>query len=136
LEHIIRKGINQWDYIVVDEAHRFRNEATQSYADLLDICRGKRVILVTATPLNNTIDDIFAQLKLFQSPKNSSIPGIPNVEKFFNGLRKKLSKYEKNEPEYQQMIREVSKEIREKILKHVMVRRTRNDVVNYFKNDI
>lgn len=136
LEHIIRKGINQWDYIVVDEAHRFRNEATQSYADLLDICRGKRVILVTATPLNNTIDDIFAQLKLFQAPKNSSIPGIPNVEKFFNGLRKKLSKYEKNEPEYQQMIREVSKEIREKILKHVMVRRTRNDVVNYFKNDI
>jgi len=136
LEHIIRKGIDCWDYIVVDEAHRFRNEATQSYADLLDICRGKKVILVTATPLNNTIDDIFAQLKLFQTPKNSSIPGIINLEKFFNGLRKKLKKYEKNEPEYQEMIREVSKEIREKVLKHVMVRRTRKDVVNFFKKDI
>lgn len=136
LEHIIRKGIDRWDYIVVDEAHRFRNEATQSYADLLDICRGKKVILVGATPLNNTIDDIFAQLKLFQAPKNSNIQGIKNLEKFFNGLRKKLKKFEKHDPEYQEMIREVSKEIREKILKHVMVRRTRNDVVNFFKKDI
>ncbi len=136
LEHIIRKGIDRWDYIVVDEAHRFRNEATQSYADLLDICRGKKVILVTATPLNNAIDDIFAQLKLFQAPKNSNIPGIINLEKFFNGLRKKLKKFEKHDPEYQEMIREVSKEIREKVLKHVMVRRTRNDVVNFFKKDI
>lgn len=136
LEHIIRKGIDRWDYIVVDEAHRFRNESTQSYADLLDICRGKKVILVTATPLNNAIDDIFAQLKLFQAPKNSNIPGIINLEKFFNGLRKKLKKFEKHDPEYQEMIREVSKEIREKVLKHVMVRRTRNDVVNFFKKDI
>lgn len=136
LEHIIRKGIDRWDYIVVDEAHRFRNDATQSYADLLDICRGKKVILVTATPLNNTIDDIFAQLKLFQAPKNSNIPGIINLEKFFNGLRKKLKKFEKHDPEYQEMIREVSKEIREKVLKHVMVRRTRKDVVNFFKKDI
>lgn len=136
LEHIIRKGIDRWDYIVVDEAHRFRNEATQAYADLLDICRGKKVILVTATPLNNTIDDIFAQLKLFQVPKNSNIPGIINLEKFFNELRKKLKKFEKHEPEYLEMIREVSKEIREKVLKHVMVRRTRKDVVNFFKKDI
>lgn len=151
LEHIIRKGIERWDYIVVDEAHRFRNDATQSYADLFDICRGKKVILVTATPLNNTIDDIFAQLKLFQVPKNSSIPGIVNLEKFFNGLRRKLNKvkpkkYEddngnrytlpEEEAEYREMIHQISKEIREKVLKHVMVRRTRNDVINFFKKDI
>ncbi len=136
LEHIIRRGIQKWDYIVVDEAHRFRNENTQSYADLLDICRGKRVILVTATPLNNTIEDIFAQLKLFQAPKNSTIPGIPNLERFFNGLKKDLAKFEKTDPEYKDAIKRVSLEIREKVLKHVMVRRTRNDVVNYFKTDM
>lgn len=136
LEHIIRKGVDRWDYIVVDEAHRFRNEATQGFADLLDICRGKKVILVTATPLNNTIDDIFAQLKLFQAPKNSTIPGIINLEKFFNRLKRDLKKYKKDDPEYKEMIREVSNEIREKVLKHVMVRRTRKDVVTYFKKDI
>ncbi len=135
LNHIIRLGLDRYEYIVVDEAHRFRNENTQSYADLLDICRGKKVILVTATPLNNTIDDIFTQLKLFQTPKNSTIPGIPNLEKFFNRLKKRFSQLDKNDPEYRETITEVSKEIREKILKHVMVRRTRTDVVKYFKSD-
>lgn len=136
LEHIIRGGVDRYDYIVVDEAHRFRNENTRSYADLLDICRGKKVILVTATPINNTIDDIFAQLKLFQIPKNSTIPGIPNLEKFFVGLRKRFDHLDKRDPEYRQMMVVVSREIRERILKHVMVRRTRTDVLTYFKSDI
>lgn len=136
LEHIIRKGLDRFDYIVVDEAHRFRNENTQSYANLLDICRGKKVILVTATPLNNTIDDIFAQIKLFQAPKNSTIPGVPNLEKFFASLRSKLKKVEKSDPIYPKLIKEISEEIKNSILKYVMVRRTRSDVMTYFKNDI
>ncbi|MCG7993202.1 MAG: SNF2-related protein [Candidatus Thiodiazotropha lotti] len=135
LDKVIRFGLDRFDYIVVDEAHRFRNEATRSYADLLDICRGKKVILVTATPLNNTIDDIFAQLKLFQAPKNSSIPGIPNLERFFTALRKRSKGLDRNEPAYKDAIKEVSSEIRERILKHVMVRRTRTDVMSYFKKD-
>ena len=136
LEHVINKGVGRYDYVVVDEAHRFRNEATQSYADLLDICRGKKVILVSATPLNNTIDDIFSQLKLFQMPKNSTIPGVPNLEKFFNRLKKRLDEFSKDDPAYKIAIKEVSNEIKDKALKHVMVRRTRKDVLNYFKDDI
>ena len=135
LDHIVKFGIDRFEYIVVDEAHRFRNENTRSYADLLDICRGKKVILVTATPLNNKIDDIFAQIKLFQMPKNSTIPGIPNLEKFFQGLKKKFKDIDRTDPEYKSMIKQVSLEIRERILKHVMVRRTRTDVLTYFKAD-
>ena len=136
LDHIIQFGIDRFDYIVVDEAHRFRNERTHSYADLLDICRGKKVILVTATPMNNTIDDIFAQLKLFQAPKNSTIPGIPNLEKYFQTLKKRFDGIERSDPEYKERIKEVSREIRERILKHVMVRRTRKDVLTWFKEDM
>ncbi|MCO5291079.1 MAG: SNF2-related protein [Chitinophagaceae bacterium] len=136
LEHIIKKDLERYDYIVVDEAHRFRNESTQSYANLLDICRGKKVILVTATPLNNTVDDIFAQLKLFQAPKNSTIPGIPNLEKYFSNFRTRLGKLEKNDPDYKKLIKEVSDDIRNSILRYVMVRRTRTDVMTYFKQDM
>ncbi len=136
LEHIIRKGIDRYDYVVVDEAHRFRNENTQSYADLLDICRGKKVILVTATPLNNTTDDIFSQLKLFQAPKQSTIPGIPNLEKYFAGFRTRFNKLDKADPEYKKLIKEVSDDIRNRVLRYVMVRRTRNDVMTYFKGDV
>lgn len=136
LEHILKKGMERYEYVVVDEAHRFRNENTLSYANLLDICRGKKVILVTATPLNNTVDDILAQLKLFQAPKNSTIPGIPNLEKYFARFRTKLSKLEKADPEYKKLIKEVSDDIRNSILRYVMVRRTRKDVMTYFKQDM
>jgi superfamily II DNA/RNA helicase len=144
LEHILRKDISKYKYVVVDEAHRFRNENTQSYADLLDICRGKKVILVTATPLNNTVDDIFAQLKLFQIPKASTIPGIPDLEKFFNKLKKTLKEAkpklsdsdEAYNDEYTKVIKAVSEEIRDKILRFVMIRRTRLDVKTYFKDDL
>lgn len=136
LEHILKKGLERYDYIVVDEAHRFRNENTQSYANLLDICRGKKVILVTATPLNNTVDDIFAQLKLFQAPKNSTIPGIPNLEKYFSNFRTRLAKVEKIDPGYKKLIKTISDDIRNSILRYVMVRRTRKDVMTYFKQDM
>ncbi|MDD5673367.1 MAG: SNF2-related protein [Chitinivibrionales bacterium] len=136
LSNILKKGTDKFDYIVIDEAHRFRNEATQSYAELLDICRGKKVILVTATPLNNKIDDIFSQLKLFQLPKQSSIPGVPNLEDFFSGLNRRLSQYAKDDPQYKEELKIVADQIRDKVLKYVMVRRTRTDVLKYYSKDL
>lgn len=136
LSHIIKKGPEKFDYVIIDEAHRFRNEATQSYAELLDICRGKKVILLTATPLNNKIDDIFAQLKLFQLPKQSTIPGIPDLEDFFKRLNRRLAQYEKDDPQYNDELKAVADEIRDRILKYVMVRRTRTDVLKYYKQDL
>lgn len=136
LHKILKKGTEKYDYIVIDEAHRFRNEATQLYADLLDICRGKKVILVTATPLNNKIDDIFAQLKLFQLPKQSTIPGVPNLEDLFNGLNSRLSQYSKDDQQYKEELKRVADEIRDKVLKYVMVRRTRSDVLKYYRDDL
>ncbi|MBN1125072.1 MAG: DEAD/DEAH box helicase family protein [Sedimentisphaerales bacterium] len=136
LEHIIRKSPDRFDIVIIDEAHRFRNETTQSYASLFEICRRKKIILVSATPLNNTIDDIFSQVKLFQAPRRSAIPGVPNLEQFFSKLRGKLVGLDKRSPEYALALNEVSNEIRDRILKYIMVRRTRNDVTNYFSDDI
>lgn len=144
LEHILRKDISKYKYVVVDEAHRFRNENTHSYANLLEICRGRKVILVTATPLNNTVDDIFTQLKLFQIPKASTIPGVPDLEKFFNKLKKELKEakpaIDNTSPTvkeaYRMVIKKVSDEIRDKILRFVMIRRTRTDVKSFFKDDL
>ncbi len=135
LDHILRKG-KEYDYIFIDEAHRFRNEFTTGYEQIHQTCVGKKIILVTATPLNNKIDDIFSQLKLFQIPKKSNIPGVPDLMNFFNKLKKKIKSYEKDDPEYLNVIKEVNNEIREKILKYIMVRRTRKDILNYFEKDM
>jgi len=59
--------------IIVDEAHRFRNEDTAAYEALSQICANRTVILLTATPFNNTPSDIFALLKLFIPPGKSPL---------------------------------------------------------------
>ena len=59
--------------IIVDEAHRFRNEDTEAYERLSQICTNRRVILLTATPFNNAPSDIFALLKLFIPPGKSTL---------------------------------------------------------------
>jgi superfamily II DNA or RNA helicase/HKD family nuclease len=68
------------EIIVVDEAHRFRNEDTEDYEWLNTICRNRMVILLTATPFNNTPQDIFTLLKLFIVPGKSKITLDENLE--------------------------------------------------------
>jgi len=136
LDQILKEGTDKYDYIFIDEAHRFRNEYTQSFESIHQICFGKKVILVSATPLNNTFQDIYSQLKLFQIPKKSTIPGVPNLEKFFKSLERKLKSISKSDPEYIDAIKEGSKNIRENILKYAMVRRTRSEITSYFSKDL
>ena len=67
LDRLIKQGTEKYTNVIIDEAHRFRTETTLTYDKLARICRNKRVILVTATPLNNTPKDILSQIKLFQN---------------------------------------------------------------------
>ena len=90
LDRILERGVDKYHYIVVDEAHRFRNELTSGYEALHKICRNKKVILVSATPLNNKLEDIKTQIKLFQPAKNSTIPGVQNLDNFFKVQQKEL----------------------------------------------
>ena len=77
LESLLDRDLQKFTTVFIDESHRFRTEDTQSYEMLAQICRGKRVVLVSATPLNNTPQDILSQIKLFQPGKNSTIPERP-----------------------------------------------------------
>lgn len=72
------------EVIIVDEAHRFRNEDTADYEWLSTICRNRIVILLTATPFNNTPSDIFTLLKLFIVPGKSKITLDENLEGRFS----------------------------------------------------
>lgn len=61
---------DDFEVVIVDEVHRFRNQDTRDYEQLKNICRNKIVILLTATPFNNRPADILSLLKLFITPKN------------------------------------------------------------------
>lgn len=90
---------NDIEVVIVDEAHRFRNQDTKDYEYLKNICRGRTVILLTATPFNNRPADIFSLLKLFITPKKSTITLTDNLEARFGVFKStfdKLSYVKKN----------------------------------------
>ena len=51
--------------LIVDEAHAFRNPRTRRYDSLARLAIGRRVVLLTATPVNNTPRDLVALIALF-----------------------------------------------------------------------
>ncbi|WP_372518859.1 helicase-related protein [Candidatus Ruminimicrobiellum ovillum] len=71
------------EIVIIDEAHYFRNQDTQNYELIKNICRGKKVILLTATPFNNHPNDIFSLLKLFIIPKQSTMTLTNNLSEQF-----------------------------------------------------
>lgn len=139
LEKIIDKELHtSFDNVLIDEAHRFRTEETETYAKLAQICRGRKVILVTATPYNNSPSDLLSQIKLFQKVKKSTIPNLADIESFFKTLEKNLKGLDrKNDKEqYLTVVKANSKLIRERLLKYLMVRRTRTEIVKYYGDDL
>ncbi len=99
LAETLREHDRGYEVVIVDEAHRFRNQDTAAYEALSSICKGKQVILLTATPFNNTPADIFSLLKLFIVPGKSGITIEQDIEArftYYNSLFSKLSMILKN----------------------------------------
>ena len=137
LDSILKMDADSYNYVFIDEAHRFRNDDNDTYAKLHEICNWKKVVLISATPQNKYISDIANKIYLFQNRKNSNIiPNQKDLEGFFKKLEKKLKKYDKGTPEYLEVSKEVSTEIREKVLNHIMVRRTRKEIIKYYDKDL
>ncbi|MBI1747752.1 MAG: helicase [Acidobacteria bacterium] len=138
LEDLLERDVSKYSNVFIDESHRFRTETNQMYEMLAQICRGKRVILVSATPLNNTPRDILSQVKLFQNGKNSTIPNVRNLEAFFARLEKNLNGLDRqtDREQYFAAVQANARATRENILKHLMIRRTRNEIMKYYGEDL
>lgn len=95
----LKSRLKDVEVIIVDEAHRFRNQDTKNYSIIKNICRGKKVILLTATPFNNSPADILSLLSLFITPKKSTLTlsnNLVNKFRIFQGIFDRLSFIKKN----------------------------------------
>lgn len=141
-DNINYKNPEDYDLIIVDEAHKFRTSNTNMYGLLELICktpratvgndvdRRKKVMLITATPLNNKPEDIANQLYLFQDSRKSTLEGVPNLQSFFAD---KIEKYKrlyliKDHQQLVTKVKEIYEPIREKIFSELVIRRTRADI--------
>lgn len=142
----------KYDLIIVDEAHKFRNDTADAYNELQKICKtktkrrlkdgskaDKKVMLISATPLNNRPEDIANQVYLFQDSKDSTLE-VSNLQHFF---RKHIDDYKKlkDNPDIklvQEGVKVIYKEIREKVIQPLTVRRTRSDLNEHelYKSDL
>lgn len=138
------KDKEEYDLVIVDEAHGFRSDNSGKYDELQKICKSpcintgllrsmqKKVMLLSATPLNNRPDDLQNLLLLFQNSQNCTIDGIPNLKAFFSPLILDYNKLmrERDQRNVTNEVDSIYEQIRSKIIDKVTVRRTRNNILN------
>ena len=91
------------DVILVDESHNFRNASSQRYEKLSELLsmngwRGrdgmrKKIILLTATPINNDIFDLYNQILLFTGNDKAyfASAGIGDLYRYFLAARRETA---------------------------------------------
>ena len=146
------KDKEDFDLIIVDEAHGFRSDSSGKYDELQKICKSpcsnigllrnthKKVMLLSATPLNNRPDDLQNLLLLFQNSQSCTIDGIPNLKGFFSPLIQDYNKLmrERDSRDVTEDVDKIYDKIRNNVIDKVTIRRTRNNILNDpdYKRDI
>lgn len=93
----------QADVVIIDEAHHFRNTGSKGdrdagkspsrYWQMYDLLAGKQVFLLTATPINNSLDDIRHMIELFSRGRENYFSGtlaIHSLKKHVRDLDKQI----------------------------------------------
>ena len=90
------------DVVIIDEAHHFRNRGRPGDEEegvnpsrwwrLQELCRGKQVFLLTATPINNSLFDLLHQAELFTGMDDRYFQsiGLGNVRDYLSRLQKEF----------------------------------------------
>lgn len=131
---------DEYDLILVDEAHKFRSHTTSSFEQLQEICKmprigngnisgyKKKVMLISATPMNNTPADLYNEILLFQDPRHCTIDGVGNLTAFFAPLIKEFKRLRSNSETDIRDFKKLAERVRERVIKPLTVRRTRTDI--------
>ena len=137
---------SEYDLVIVDESHGFRNSSTKAFDQLQRICKSprpaggavpglrKKVILVTATALNNTPEDLLNQIRLFQDDRASTIDGVQDIAGFFSphirDYKAETRKAKATGKVDAERIDAIYAAIRRGILEKIIIRRTRQNILN------
>lgn len=131
---------DEYDLILVDEAHKFRSHTTSAFEQLQEICKmprieqgnipgyKKKVMLISATPMNNTPADIYNEIQLFQDPRRCTIDGVANLTAFFSPLIKEFKQLRKDPNFDVTQFKKLAEHVRDRVIKPLTVRRTRTDI--------
>lgn len=88
----LKSALAEYALVVVDEAHNYRNEDTRARAAVLRALlfgRRKDLVLLTATPVNNSLWDLFTLIRYFLKQDSALADrGVLSIrERFENAMR-------------------------------------------------
>jgi superfamily II DNA or RNA helicase len=135
--------------VILDEAHKHRNEDTENYKMLHKLCAGNMVMALSATPFNNDPTDIYALIKLFSTPGQSTLKTVENLSMSFHQLFKsyrilrremrngKKKTSDDSVAEMKDRGQEIADELR-KMIEPLVIRRSRLDLeeIEVYKKDL
>ena len=117
---------NQYAMVVIDEAHVFRNPDTKRAQALRRLLMGKppkKLVLLTATPVNNSLWDLYYLLTLFIGHD------AVFAERGIRSLKDRFGEAAQENPD------DLRPDMLFDVLDAVSVRRTRHFVKRYYPND-
>ena len=116
----------KYDFVVIDESQNFRSSATGRRHNLMKIMslgKRKQVLLMSATPINNSLMDLYYQISIITGGRNDHFAdiGIPDL---YGYLRKAANHRLNDGLEKVQLL-----------LDTIMVRRTRTFIREVYPNE-
>jgi SNF2 family DNA or RNA helicase len=117
------------DVVIIDEAHHFRNHRANRGRLFKSIATGKTLYMLTATPINNSLDDLYHLINYFaQDNQDHFAPiRIHNLRRHFLDVEKKIIQ-EKPEEDLANAIEEKDLLRTDDLLKNVLIQRSRSYV--------
>ncbi len=122
----LEADVNDYAMVVIDEAHNLRNPSTQRASALRTLLAGsppKKLVMLTATPVNNSLWDLYHLLGLFL--RNDAVFADTGIR----SLREHFAKAMTTKPD------DLTPEHLFDVLDAVAVRRTRSFVKRFYPND-
>ena len=119
----VKKLRQRYETIIVDEAHHFRMPHRNRSRKLKELTKGRRTFLLTATPINNSLLDLYNLINYIAQDSQSHFQrlGVPHLRNWFTKAigereQQQLELPLQESPGYQEFLR------------HVIVQRSRRYV--------
>lgn len=117
------------DVIIIDEAHHFRNPNSNRGEILYDLAKDKQLYMLTATPMNNSLDDLYHLINYLAQGKKDYFAKIriQNLRGHFLENEKRFQKENEN-IDITEIVEDKDFLRTDELLKHILIQRSRSYV--------
>jgi superfamily II DNA or RNA helicase len=117
------------DVIIIDEAHHFRNPNSNRGELFMDLAKDKQLYMLTATPINNSLDDLYHLINYFAQGKKDHFGSIriQNLRGHFLENEKRMEK-ENPSTDIAELTEKKDFLRTDELLKNILIQRSRSYV--------